>query len=74
MRLHVAVLSLALFLYSGVPTGSRLPPVLSLPAWVVVVWVPHSCSGKDAKMSILSIVVVTLFSCRSNISGYAAKD
>ena len=34
----------------------------------------RSCWGKDAKMSIFSVVVVTSLSCRSNISGYAAKE
>ena len=33
-----------------------------------------SCCGKEARMFILLDVVVTSFSCRSKIAGYAAKD
>ena len=33
-----------------------------------------SCCGKDARMSIRSVVVVMLLSCRSKMDGYAAKE
>ena len=32
------------------------------------------CCGKEARMFILSDVVVTVLSCRSNMAGYAAKE
>ena len=32
------------------------------------------CCGKEARMFILSDVVVTVISCRSKMAGYAAKE
>ena len=32
------------------------------------------CCGKEARMFILSYVVVTTLSCRSKMDGYAAKE
>ena len=33
-----------------------------------------SCCGKEARIFILSYVVLTLLSCRSKMAGYAAKE
>ena len=33
-----------------------------------------SCCGKESRMFVLSEVVVTSLSCRSNIAGYSAKE